>query len=159
MSDPKPGADIDAYLRQYHDKFTRDAMAARLMEAGHDPATVEAAMARLEAEHIAYVTAAVKGDSDATARARRVTRIVVLIVYALLVLMLTPSSAAAPGVLFHPATAVFLAIAAGVGIFLWWLMGRFKGVPAMVVASVLVVALGLPLALFGACLAGLGSPA
>jgi hypothetical protein len=41
--------EIDDYLRANRDAYTREALSRRLIEAGHDPATVEAAWARVAA--------------------------------------------------------------------------------------------------------------
>lgn len=43
MSDRRP--EIDAYLRQNADRYTSDALRAALVDAGHDPAAVDAALA------------------------------------------------------------------------------------------------------------------
>jgi hypothetical protein len=42
--------EIDDYLRANRDAYTREALSRRLIESGHDPATVEAAWARVESE-------------------------------------------------------------------------------------------------------------
>jgi hypothetical protein len=42
--------DLDEYLRANRDAFTREALTRRLVEAGHDPAAVEASWARIQEE-------------------------------------------------------------------------------------------------------------
>jgi hypothetical protein len=46
----EPPTDIESYIRANRDRFTHEALAARLVEAGHDPAAVEAALAAVDAE-------------------------------------------------------------------------------------------------------------
>ena len=47
MTDDPPPLDAESYIRANRDRFTRDAIAARLIEAGHDPAAVETALERV----------------------------------------------------------------------------------------------------------------
>ena len=155
MSEPRPGDDIDAYLRQYRDRFTRDAMAAKLIEAGHEPATVEAAIARLEAEHVETVERAVSTADAATARARRVTRAIVLIVYALVVLWMMASLGFTLNDVSRPANLAFVVLALGLGVVVWLVIEHSGSVAAMVVWSAVAIVVGLPVALLGACLVGL----
>jgi hypothetical protein len=42
--------DIDAYLRANHERFAREALDAKLREAGHDDAAIEAAWARMASD-------------------------------------------------------------------------------------------------------------
>lgn len=42
--------EIDDYLRANRDAYTREALSRRLIESGHDPATVEEAWARVEGD-------------------------------------------------------------------------------------------------------------
>jgi hypothetical protein len=39
---------LDTYLAEHHDRYTREALTRELVEAGHDPAAIEAAWARLQ---------------------------------------------------------------------------------------------------------------
>jgi hypothetical protein len=159
MSEPNPGADIDAYLRQYRDKFTRDAMAAKLIEAGHDPAAVDAALARLEAEHVEAVEGAIRAADSRTAGTRKLTRIIVLAVYGLACLLLLAGFRVTLQTLFLPGNLTFIVIALVIGAFVAWVIGRTESVAAMVAWSVVAIVIGIPIALFGACLAGLGRAA
>jgi anti-sigma factor RsiW len=154
MSEPRPGADIDAYLRQYRDKYTRDAMAAKLIEAGHDPAAVEAALARLESEHVDAVEGAIKAADTRAARARRVTRIIVLSVYGLACLWLIAGLGVSANPLL-PGNLAFIVLAIALGVLVAWLIGRTESIAAMVAWSVVAIVIGLPVALLGACLVGL----
>jgi hypothetical protein len=58
--------ELDDYLRANRDAYTRDALTQRLVDAGHDPAAVEAAWSRIEAGPISQWTA-----SDGPVEARR----------------------------------------------------------------------------------------
>lgn len=155
MSDPRPGQDLDAYLRQYRDRFTRDAMAAKLIEAGHDPAAVEAAIHRLEAERTAKVEGAVRAADADLAGARRVTRAVVLVIYALLSLFVVASLGIGLDDLGAPANLVFIGLLFVLGAVIAWIIGRGGTTVAMVAWSVVAVIVGMPLAFLGACLASL----
>ena len=159
MTEPRSGEDIDGYLRQYRDRYTRDAMAAKLIEAGHDPAVVEAAVQRLEAEHTAAVSGAVEAADAQAAGARRVTRIIVLSVYTLICLWIVAGLRFGPALdLFQPANLAFVALALVLGALIYWLIGRTGSVAAMVAWSVVAIVIGLPVAILGACLVGLNSP-
>lgn len=48
----EPPADIESYVRANRSRYTRDAIAARLIEAGHDPAAVETALERVLAVEV-----------------------------------------------------------------------------------------------------------
>jgi hypothetical protein len=148
-----PVADIDAYLRQYRDRYTRDAMAARLIEAGHDPATIEAALARLEAEHVEAVEGAIRAADADVARARRVTRAIVLGVYGLVAFFMVASLGIELGDLTAASNLVFIVGLVIVGAVIAWIIGRVGSTAAMVAWSVVAVIVGLPLAFLGACLA------
>jgi hypothetical protein len=153
VTEPRSSDDIDRYLRQYRDRFTRDAMAAKLIEAGHDPAVIEAALARLEAQHVAAVDDAVRTADASVAGARRVTRAIVLIVYALLALFVVFSLGIEPGDLASPSNLVFVVLLVLLGALLSWIIGRAGSTASMVAWSVVAVVLGMPLAFLGACLA------
>ena len=155
MSEPRPGDDIDAYLRQYRDQFTRDAMAARLMEAGHDPATVEAALHRLESEHVEAVEGAIRAADSRAAGTRKVTRIIVLAVYGLACLWLLAGFGVTLQTLFLPSNITFIVLAIGIGVLVAWLIGRTQSVAAMIAWSVVAIVIGIPVALLGACIVGL----
>lgn len=155
MSEPKPGDDIDAYLRQYRQKFTRDAMAAKLIEAGHDPAAVEASIARLEAEHVEAVEWAIHAADAGTSRARRVTRAIVLVVYALVVVWLMSGLGFTGSDFFRFGNLAFIVLAVALGLLVFWVIGRTESIAAMIAWSVVAIVIGLPLALLGACLVGL----
>lgn len=158
MTEPRSGEDIDGYLRQYRDRYTRDAMAAKLIEAGHDPAVVEAAVRRLEAEHTNAVESSVQAADAETAGARRVTRIIVLSVYALICLWIVAGLRFGPAIdIFQPANIAFIGLAVALGAVVYWLIGRSGSTAAMVAWSVVAIVIGLPVALFGACLVGLSS--
>jgi lipopolysaccharide export LptBFGC system permease protein LptF len=148
-----PVTDIDAYLRQYRDKFTRDAMAARLIEAGHDPAAVDAAIARLEAERTEAVEGAVRAADAEIAGARRVTRTIVLVVYALLALCVVVSLGMEPADLAAASNLVFVVLLVALGALIFWIIGRAGSTSSMVAWSVVAVVVGMPLAFLGACLA------
>ena len=155
---PEPGspaADIDSYLRRYRDAYTRDAMAAKLIEAGHDVAAIEAALARLEAQHVAVVEDAVRAADADLAGARRVTRAIVLIAYTLLAVFVVASLGLEPADLASPSTLVFIVLLVLLGALLAWLSGRAGSVATMVAWSVVAVMFGMPLAFLGACLASL----
>jgi hypothetical protein len=157
MTTPDPATDLDAYLRQYRDKFTREAMAAKLIEAGHDPDAIDAALQRVEAEREAVVADALAAADADEARARgtrRVVRGIFLVVYALAAFWLTaPMLTDSPGAIGP----VLIGLVALVGLGLAWLLGRTRNVAVMLTWCLAAIVLGLPLALFGACLAGLGS--
>lgn len=148
-----PAADIDAYLRRYRDKYTRDAMAAKLIEAGHDPSAIEATLARLEAQHVEAVEVAVRAADADVARARRVTRAIVLVVYGLVALFVVASLGIELGDLTAASTLVFIVGLVTVGAVIGWIIGRVGSTAAMVAWSVVAVIIGLPLAFLGACLA------
>jgi hypothetical protein len=42
--------EIDAYIRENRDRYTREALTRRLVSEGHEPAAIEAAWARIEAD-------------------------------------------------------------------------------------------------------------
>jgi hypothetical protein len=156
QSTPPPEAsvtDVDAYLRQYRDKFTRDAMAARLIEAGHEPAAIEAALARLEAQRVAAVDDAVRAADADVAGARRLTRIIVLLAYALLSVFIIVSLGIEPADLASASNLVFIVLLVLLGALLAWIIGRTGSTASMVAWSVVAVIVGMPLAFLGACLA------
>lgn len=148
-----PVTDIDAYLRQYRDKFTRDAMAARLIEAGHDPAAVDAAVARLEVERTEAVAGAVRAADADVAGARRVTRAIVLVAYALFALFVVASLGIEPADLAAASNLVFVVLLVALGALILWIIGRAGSTASMVAWSVVAAVVGMPLAFLGACLA------
>jgi len=152
LVDP-PIDDLVGYLRRYGDRYTREAMAARLIEAGHDPDAVEAALAELDA------TVRATAEADEHAQARLVGRVIVGIAFlALLVWLLGIAPRAGPGVLGFNAAVVGLVALFGGGA-IWWI-GRVRSLGAIVGIALVAVLLGLPLTFLGACLAyfGTGGP-
>jgi uncharacterized membrane protein len=150
-----PAADVDAYLRQYRDKYTRDAMAAKLIEAGHDPAAIEAAVARLEYERHTAISGAIDAADAEVAGSRRVARAIVLVAYAILSLIVVASLGIGLGNLGAASSLVFIGLLVAIGVLIAWIAGRTHSTSTMVAWSVVAVVVGMPLAFLGACLASL----
>ncbi|MEK6721031.1 MAG: hypothetical protein AABZ33_10235 [Chloroflexota bacterium] len=64
MTDQTPPDDLEAYIRAHRDRYAPEALKGRLIEAGHDPGAVEAALAAVEGEGPALAWPAPKGDSS-----------------------------------------------------------------------------------------------
>jgi hypothetical protein len=145
-----PPTDLVAYLRRYGDRYTREAMATRLIEAGHDPDAVEAALADLDDAE--PPTAA---SPDDHVGARLVTRAIVVSAVLIFAGWLLVTGISGPGATGFIAATVGLAALFAVGAI--WLIGRVKSVAAMAAIAVFAVLLGLPVALLGGCLAFVNS--
>ncbi len=145
-----PPSDLVAYLRRYGDEYTREAMAERLIEAGHDPGVVEEALAELD-----LVAPATVGAVDEHAQARNLARVIVGIAFVGLLawtLSVAPSGAGSTG---WVAGAIAFFVLFGGGSL--WLLGRVKSIGSMVAIAAIAVLVGLPATFLGACLAYLGT--
>jgi hypothetical protein len=145
LFDERP-TDLVAYLRRYGDRYTRDAMAARLIEAGYDADAVETAVAALDVE----APTATSADDDHE-RARLVSRAILVGAVLLLATWILGGRVEGPGSAgFAVATLGLAAFFAVVGT--WW-MGRVRSVGAMIAITMLALMVGLPVAFLGGCFA------
>jgi len=145
LFDERP-TDLVAYLRRYGDRYTRDAMAARLIEAGYDADAVEQALAAVDVE--APPVAAADDDHSG---ARLVSRAILVSSVLLLATWLLAAGIKGPGAAGFAAAALGLAALFAVG-GIWWI-GRVKSVGAMIAITMLAVMVGLPVAFLGGCFA------
>jgi hypothetical protein len=137
--------DLVAYLKRYGDQYTREAMAARLIEAGHDPDAVEQALAAVGVEAPPVAAA------DDHEGARMVTRAIVVSAVLILAGWVLAAGPEGRGGTAFSVVAVGLAALVAIGS-IWWL-GRVKSVGAMAGIAVLAILIGLPVAFLGGCLA------
>jgi len=145
LFDERP-TDLVAYLRRYRDRYTRDAMAARLIEAGYDADAVETALAALDVEAPAETSA----DDDHTG-ARLVSRAILVGAVLLLATWILAARVEGPGSAGFAAATLGLAALFAAGGF-WWI-GRVRSVGAMIAITMLALMVGLPVAFLGGCFA------
>jgi hypothetical protein len=136
---------VDAYIEAATDRFTADAITSELITAGHDPAAVSAAIARVDARREAAPT---------RARARRAILIAYGVTYLVLVvgLILGPFGYGA-----GPIAAGILTVVLGIAVALALWMIRRRGAP-IAFGTLLAGPMVLLVLVGGTCAATTGTP-
>lgn len=143
MTDRRP--DVDAYLREHGNRYTPDALRAALIDAGHDPAAVDAAMAEWRARQTATT-----GERSRFRRFNWLFHAVVLVAVVALV-AITSRDNIMRGV--WPIVAILLAVVLLIGIAISGFIGGRLLLPRAGLAWALAVPLASALLIGGTCYA------
>jgi hypothetical protein len=143
--------EIKRYLDQNGARYTSDALRSALLQVGHDPAEVDAALQEWESEH-----AGAYAGEESRRRFRRWTIWLHVGALAVVFVLLLISFGAQPSGAANAALVTgVLGILLLVGWYLSWLIGR-RLLPRMGIAIALIIPLISALGLGGSCLALMG---
>lgn len=143
MTDRRP--DVDAYLREHSRRYTPDALRSALIDAGHDPAAVDAAMAAWRARQTATT-----GERSRFRRFNWLLHAAVLVTVVALV-AITARDSTMSGV--WPIVAIVLAVVLLIGIAVSGYVGGRLLLPRTGLAWALAVPLASALLIGGTCYA------